>query len=1122
MKQVFSKSKLLLLCACLFTLWCTAEASTMFVKGTTTPYYKIDNGSYAQMTQNVTSSDNAVWYYADVASGSTVTFATNGSGSNASPAITFDSSADSYFEYNGTGYGVNLTRIKNATSYILLEISRDDWFITGAHSYVYAWGNSGDNANWPGEKVIEQNNRWGGTYYIGGNNGGSSMFLWTSNTMTPTHLKVFRSDGNNNEWNSSGEQTYYKGDLYKSGENWYRDNYQMYNNIAWPVLINTGKLYLVGNANGNPWEANVGIEMTATDDTGMKFKAENVLLTPGNSGFAFATMLGSTSNDWSTLNDHRYGSTANSSTWLITESQLGMTLNNLQVDNHNEKNFIVETAGYYNVEVDLSAMTTKVTRVYGALYMHYGTDAGLAPGVGTSMMTNDGNTYTLSNVALAENDEFVFTTQLTSNWNDNYLLGANTSANFWHITAGDLNTELSQSLLAGQGKRFRMDAGTAGTYRVVVNLTNNSVTLYNMATLQGKVIIHLEQTANVSDPVLWAYDKEALPNGTEIHVDRPDRNVIATNRKKLNATRLDDVTVGGRTWWSWEVDDAMTDFWFTRGSYDYANHTSDLTHTDMTDIVWRKSGELYYTWPGTSNTLEDYTRDYYTAAAQEAAVCAVMIDGHEYAYFTNTPGWEHVYCHAWYTDANGNNIDLLQNEYITEPTGWYPGVMCDMVGYDKDGYEVWRIDLTAHGVTVKPSGIIFNNGVYKNHDYYTNAANTYPAQQTSDFVYSTGTCYDYCGVITLGSSLASIIAKGVSGPPYTIADDMVGVYVDRNATTTITVDGIDHTVYGALYCKDLNNFITTSYVEKSQQQNGEIDYVLDLTNLMGSRTRYDQSNWVKLTLSLNYPGIDGLSATAQADLLEQYVGRLLPGGSVTAVLIDNRNPEMRLSKELPKRSKCTESVYEPNVFVTDNFVGTQNSGIPGSTRRYFFVTPKPQEYATITWAVWGGNNTFYVPTMHSYTTEGHEFSWMNEADLDGYFRVQWDIMKMPDFLRDENNEPNPAYAGQATGQAYKFHAIIRLADESADETTGGAQRMPSQPYKEYDDVTTAYIVSPIDIKNEDGWVVTAVSDTRATRQVRQVRYYNVAGQESAAPFDGMNIIVTDYTDGTRTTAKTIF
>ncbi len=53
-------------------------------------------------------------------------------------------------------------------------------------------------------------------------------------------------------------------------------------------------------------------------------------------------------------------------------------------------------------------------------------------------------------------------------------------------------------------------------------------------------------------------------------------------------------------------------------------------------------------------------------------------------------------------------------------------------------------------------------------------------------------------------------------------------------------------------------------------------------------------------------------------------------------------------------------------------------------------------------------------------------------------------------------------------------------------------------------------------------MVTAVRDTRATRQVRQVRYYNVAGQESAAPFDGMNIIVTDYTDGTRTTAKTIF
>jgi hypothetical protein len=39
--------------------------------------------------------------------------------------------------------------------------------------------------------------------------------------------------------------------------------------------------------------------------------------------------------------------------------------------------------------------------------------------------------------------------------------------------------------------------------------------------------------------------------------------------------------------------------------------------------------------------------------------------------------------------------------------------------------------------------------------------------------------------------------------------------------------------------------------------------------------------------------------------------------------------------------------------------------------------------------------------------------------------------------------------------------------------------------------------------------------------VAGVRYINVAGMESNEPFDGMNIVVTTYTDGTTTTAKVL-
>lgn len=49
----------------------------------------------------------------------------------------------------------------------------------------------------------------------------------------------------------------------------------------------------------------------------------------------------------------------------------------------------------------------------------------------------------------------------------------------------------------------------------------------------------------------------------------------------------------------------------------------------------------------------------------------------------------------------------------------------------------------------------------------------------------------------------------------------------------------------------------------------------------------------------------------------------------------------------------------------------------------------------------------------------------------------------------------------------------------------------------------------------------AVKAVEADRQVAAVNYVNMAGQRSSRPFDGMNIVVTRYTDGTTSTAKVI-
>ena len=51
--------------------------------------------------------------------------------------------------------------------------------------------------------------------------------------------------------------------------------------------------------------------------------------------------------------------------------------------------------------------------------------------------------------------------------------------------------------------------------------------------------------------------------------------------------------------------------------------------------------------------------------------------------------------------------------------------------------------------------------------------------------------------------------------------------------------------------------------------------------------------------------------------------------------------------------------------------------------------------------------------------------------------------------------------------------------------------------------------------------ITAVQEIAGSKTIASVAYYNLAGQQSAQPVDGVNIVVTTYTDGTRTTAKVI-
>lgn len=1079
------------------------------------------------MNQTETSAAGETWYYKSFSTTvSTINaIASLGGSSSQTVDITGIAPGDYYIVFNGTtkeilsqGTTMPEGKVQAEKNAFTVYVKADD----APHIYVWDDNDVAIGTAWPGVLMSDAEQLADGT----------NWWKFVVETYDNDINLLFHNNGG-----GSGNQS---ADIKQTEA----VGYYVYdgNQKAVQTVEPTGKMYVIGQVGGNPWSATMGKEMTAASD-GTTFTLNNVQIIAGST-FAFASRMADESLEgdaaWAMLNSYRLTSNpGNGGTfWGVTNA---MTDKNnpqalaLRLWNGADKNFKMDETAYYDITVDMKAMTVTIKRRYGALYMFYGDSNSpyWKPNAGVPMFTTDGKTFMLTNVELDVDDTFQFSTQLGADENtwpaNTYRYGANSAGNNnWLVTESQIDVVLENALRAETGKDFQMGSGTAGTYRVMVNPEAKTVALYRMADVtSSKVIIHLEKTSNVTDPKIWAYDKERdLADTAYIHVDRPSRIEIATNRHALREGQDPDtiVTVGGRQWWTWEVGKAIADFWFTRNGYDYESvQTTALENEDMTDIQWRRSGEIYLTWPTTGTTMEDHTRDYYAAAAQEAPECAVMIEGHLYAYFTNTPGWEHVFCHAWYTDDQGFNHDLLTPPSPYEGAPCYPGALCEMIGYDKDGYEVWRIDLTAAGVTTYPNGgILFNNGiddnhVYEhdmNHDYSTGTGTLAAKEQSSDFAYSTGACYDYCGLIVLGRSLSNIIRNGVvDGPIYTIEDDIVGVWVDPKAETEIEVDGETHRVYGALYCKDLNNFVTTPYVEKSIQKDGEIDYMLQRTNLMAGKNRYDQSNWVKLTLSTLYPEISSMSAEAQVNLLRRYTGYVLPAEGVHAQLVNNVNPEMRIAHALPEPGDENEYRANPNVFITANFVGTQDCEEPvadsGHTERntYFFVTPKPQEYAKITWAVYAGNDKFYVPDYGSYALVDGHYEFMNQGNLDGYFPVKWDLM--------------PQVPNITPGEAYRFNAIIRLADENNPAIAGdGPTRANGEvPYKPYGG-TVPYIVYPIDLNTTDG-IITAVNDVNTTKTVKQVRYYNLAGVESSEPFDGVNVVVTTYTDGTRTAAKVV-
>ena len=346
--------------------------------------------------------------------------------------------------------------------------------------------------------------------------------------------------------------------------------------------------------------------------------------------------------------------------------------------------------------------------------------------------------------------------------------------------------------------------------------------------------------------------------------------------------------------------------------------------------------------------------------------------------------------------------------------------------------------------------------------------------------------------------LATIEKEGTALPTtntaenqYTIADQLIAVHY-KDAQN----DAGEH----YLWCKDQGNVS----ISKSEKNDGQIDYLKDVTKVQ--KGDWDQSNWVVLKFT-NPTNVETISGA---------VGKYINPASITGHYTDGVNFTITLPDGADLVGKVGDKAdFTPNVYCPVNFLD-KNLNIGGGQgpvgaetgEHYFFMNPKIQEVATVTYAVWNGT-CFVIPAKAGGN---------NQGDFDGAFSVAWTYNAYGD--QKNNLQANTAYRFLAvlnTGDA-KLNSYANTGAKAGENAAGTVIGKEVEPQ-------AGKVVYALDLNGDTGSdnIITAIQDVvdGTGKAVAGVKYYNLAGIESDRPFEGVNIIVTTYTDGSRSSSKVL-
>lgn len=355
---------------------------------------------------------------------------------------------------------------------------------------------------------------------------------------------------------------------------------------------------------------------------------------------------------------------------------------------------------------------------------------------------------------------------------------------------------------------------------------------------------------------------------------------------------------------------------------------------------------------------------------------------------------------------------------------------------------------------------------------YLNVYNTnntfrtyYQAGSTSPVYFAqkvAGTGYaDFTTIVKAAevTTLANLAVNGTEGTAYQVNDEMVVAKKFQKAGKNYIV------VKDA--AQAVRNFSTPVADDKFFNINGN------------KQEEYAQNNWMLVSLPVE---------------LYNQVNETNTVTSITGTLTEKTNVAMEATKVV---FEDVINDFAPNTYCPINFMGESRvkGTNPAYTSSYYFATPKANEYANVVWAVYNSNDgAFYLP-VHQGSANAQEFK--------AAFKVDYSL----------NSVDNPELTD---GNMYSFEALVKEVAVAATDAKSAPRKVA---YDSNVTPSTKFVVYPLDL--DFNKVATGVNDVNSAKEVKGVSYFNMMGVESAQPFDGVNIMVTTYTDGTSSAAKVL-